>query len=143
MQDLIQQLVAKGLTEEQAIMAANTTKDYLKSKVPAPFAGIVDNFLAGQLNPADAVKNAANAQNDWMSKAKETASDAGEKITDFTHVAIDKGADFAKDATKTLNEWAGKAGDVAEDAMDKIKEMLGHKEEPKAGDSSNPNKEPK
>jgi uncharacterized protein YoaH (UPF0181 family) len=143
MQDLIQKLMANGLTEEQAIMAANTTRDYIKGKVPTPFAGIVDNFLAGQSNPADAMKNAATAQSDWMSKAKETAQDASEKITDFTHEAIDKGADFAKDASKKMNDWAGKAGDVAEDAIEKLKEMLGHKEQSKPGDTSNQNKEQK
>jgi hypothetical protein len=48
MDDLIAQLKEKaGLTEEQAIKALETMKDYLQSKVPPMFSGFVDKFFEG------------------------------------------------------------------------------------------------
>ena len=47
MQDLIQQLKDKaGLTDEQAIKALETMKEYLMGKVPPMFSGFVDKFFA-------------------------------------------------------------------------------------------------
>lgn len=47
MDDLIQQLKDKaGLTEEQALKALDTMKDYLMGKVPPMFSGFVDSFFA-------------------------------------------------------------------------------------------------
>jgi len=137
MQELIQQIAAKaGITEQQALVAANTTKDFIKGKVPPPVAGMVDQFFSGNFDPAAAMKAAADQQSDWMSKAKETAQettdkitdfthDATEKMTDYTHQAIDKGSDFAKEAASHINEWAKQAGGWSEDAMNKFKGMFG------------------
>jgi hypothetical protein len=48
MEDLIQQIVTKtGITEQQAIDAVHTMKDYIISKVPPMFSGFVDNFFTG------------------------------------------------------------------------------------------------
>ena len=47
MQELIQQLKDKaGLTDEQAIKAVHTMKDFISGKVPPMFSGFVDNFFA-------------------------------------------------------------------------------------------------
>ncbi len=46
MQDLIQELQEKaGLTEEQAIKAIETLKEYISGKVPPMFSGFVDQFF--------------------------------------------------------------------------------------------------
>jgi hypothetical protein len=125
MQDLIQQIQAKaGITEGQALVAANTAKDYIKAKVPPMFVGMVDQFFEGKFDPATAMKAAQSQQTDFMSKAKETAQDATEKITDFTKEAIDKSSDFAKQATEQMHEWAKEAGGWSEDAFNKLKDMF-------------------
>lgn len=137
MEELIKNVTAKaGITEQQAIVAINTTKDYIKSKVPPMATGMVDQFFSGTFDPSAAMKSAASQQSDWMSKAKEAAQDATEKVTEFTHEAIDKGAEFAKEASKYMNEWAKQAGGWSEDAMNRIKDMFGGgKEESKTDDS--------
>lgn len=125
MQDLIQQIQAKaGITEGQALVAANTAKDYIKAKVPPMFTGMVDQFFDGKFDPSQALKAAQSQQQDFMSKAKETAQDAGEKMSEFTKDAIDKGAEFAKQATEQMNKWAKEAGGWSEDAFNKIKDMF-------------------
>lgn len=49
MNDLIRELKDKaGLTDEQALKAAETMKDFIRSKVPPMFIGFVDQFLAGK-----------------------------------------------------------------------------------------------
>lgn len=49
MQDLIQELKAKaGLSDEQALLAIQTMKEYIHSKVPPMFSGFVDSFFAGK-----------------------------------------------------------------------------------------------
>lgn len=46
MQELIEQLKAKaGLNDEQAKIAIEAVKDYVKSKVPPMLAGTIDNFF--------------------------------------------------------------------------------------------------
>ena len=127
MQDLIKDIMAKaGISEQQATVAINTTKDYIKTKVPPMATGMVDQFFTGNFDPSAALKAAAGQQSDFMSKAKEAAQDAGEKVTEFTQDAIDKGSEFAKEATKQMNEWAKQAGGWSEDAMDKIRDMFGN-----------------
>lgn len=142
MQELVQNIMAKaGISEQQAMVAINTTKDYIKSKVPPPAAGMVDNFFSGNFDPMAGMKAAAGAQSDFMSKAKETFQDAGEKISDFTEDAIDKGAEFARQATQHMHEWAKQAGGWSEEAMNKIKDMFGSSEKagtgPNAGTAGN------
>lgn len=47
MEDLVQQLQEKaGLTEDQALKALQTIKDFIQSKLPPMFSGMVDNFLS-------------------------------------------------------------------------------------------------
>jgi hypothetical protein len=126
MQELLQNIQAKaGISEQQALVAVNTTKDYIKSKVPPMFVGMIDQFFSGILDPAAALKAAQGQQADFLSKAKETVSDAGEKIQDLTKDAIDKSSDFAKQATDHLHEWAKQAGGWSEDALSKFKDMFG------------------
>src|SRR5690349_18659245 len=126
MEELIKNITAKaGITEQQAIVAVNTTKDFIKSKVPPMATGMVDQFFAGTFDPSAAMKAAADQQSDWMSKAKEAAQDATEKVTEFTQDAIDKSAEFAKEATRHMHEWAKQAGGWSEDAMNRIKDMFG------------------
>lgn len=143
MQELIQQIATKaGITEAQATIAASTTKDFIKGKVPPPVAGMVDQFFSGNFDPADAMKTAANQQADWMEKAKQSAKetgeklsdmadDASEKITDLAHEALDKSAAMAKEAASHINEWANKAGGWSEEAMGKFKSFFNHDDDKK------------
>lgn len=131
MQELIQQLQAKvGISEQQAQVAANTVKDYVKTKVPPMFVGMVDQFFSGgAFDPSAAMKAAQGQQADFMNKAKDIMGDASEKVQDFTKDAIDKSADFAKQANDHLHEWAKQAGGWSEDALNKFKDMFGgHKD---------------
>lgn len=46
MQDLIEQLKTKaGLSDEQAMKAVQTIKEYIQSKLPPGMQGMVDNFI--------------------------------------------------------------------------------------------------
>lgn len=48
MQELIEQLKEKaGINDEQAKIAIEAVKDYVKSKVPPMLAGTIDNFFTG------------------------------------------------------------------------------------------------
>ena len=126
MQELIKDIMARaGISEQQATVAVNTTKDYIKTKVPPMATGMVDQFFTGTFDPSAALKAAAGQQSDFMNKAKEAAQDATEKVTEFTHDAIDKGSEFAKEATRHMNEWAKQAGGWSEEAMEKIRDMFG------------------
>ena len=139
MQKLIQEISSKaGISEQQALIAANTTKDFIKEKVPFPLSGMVDQFFAGQFDPASALKAATEQQSDWMSKAKEAAQEAGEKFSAFgheatekmnqmAHDAVDKGSEFAKEAASHMNEWAKQAGGWSEEALQKFKSMFASK----------------
>ncbi|MEO6830747.1 MAG: hypothetical protein ABI378_00880 [Chitinophagaceae bacterium] len=138
MQELIQQIAAKaGITEEQALIAANTTKDFIKGKVPPPVAGMVDQFFSGNFDPTAAMKSATSQQADWMDKAKQTAKETGDKLSDmaddatekisgFAHDAVDKSSAMAKEAASHINEWASKAGGWSDDAMSKFKSFFNH-----------------
>ncbi len=54
MEDLVQELKDKaGLTEEQAHKTIQTIKDYIQSKLPPMFSGMVDNFLGSNTEPED------------------------------------------------------------------------------------------
>jgi hypothetical protein len=142
MQDLIQQIQAKaGVTEGQALVAANTAKDYIKSKVPPMFVGMVDQFFDGKFDPSVAMKAAQSQQTDFFSKAKETAQDATEKITDFTEDAIEKGSEFAKQATHQMNEWAKEAGGWSEDAFNKVKDMFSGNKQGNTGSTNTQNQQ--
>lgn len=48
MDELIKQVSERaGISEEQAKAAVETVAGFLKERVPAPFNGYVDSFLAG------------------------------------------------------------------------------------------------
>lgn len=131
MQELIKNIAAKaGITEEQARTAVEATRDYVKAKAPMA-SGIIDQFFGGSFDAGSMFKSAANAQSDWMDKAKDAASDAREKAQEFTQDAIDKSSEFATEANKQMHEWAQKAGGWSEDAMNKLKDMFGGKDEKK------------
>lgn len=54
MTDLIQQLKDNaGLTDEQAIKALETMKDYIMAQVPPMFSGFVENFFANSNKAAE------------------------------------------------------------------------------------------
>jgi hypothetical protein len=54
MQDIINQLTSKiGLSPEQAQGAVQMVVGFIKDKVPAPLAGMLDNFLPGAQAPAE------------------------------------------------------------------------------------------
>jgi len=126
MQELVQNIMAKaGITEQQATVALNTTKDFIKTKVPPMATGMVDQIFSGSFDPMSAMKAATGQQSDFLSKAKEAAGDATEKVSEFTQDAIDKSAEFAKEATKQMNEWARQAGGWSEEAFSKVKDMFG------------------
>ena len=56
MDDLVQQLKEKaGLTEDQALKALDTMKEYLMGKVPPMFSGFVDSFFAKAAKEGDEV----------------------------------------------------------------------------------------
>ena len=49
MDELIKQVVEKtGISEEQARTAVNTVMSFLKTKLPEPIAGQLDNLTSGQ-----------------------------------------------------------------------------------------------
>jgi hypothetical protein len=48
MEELIGRVAEKaGISEEQARTAVNTVAEFLKEKVPAPYAGYIDKFMSG------------------------------------------------------------------------------------------------
>jgi hypothetical protein len=50
MDELVQQLMNNaGLTEEQAVKAIHTMKDFIMGKVPPMFSGFVDGFFSGKV----------------------------------------------------------------------------------------------
>jgi len=49
MEELIQQLMTRtGITEQQAVEAVHTMKDFILGKVPPMFSGFVDGFFSGK-----------------------------------------------------------------------------------------------
>ena len=54
MQDLIEQLKSKAdLTDEQAMKALQTIKEYIQAKLPPAMQGMVDNFIGTQSDKDD------------------------------------------------------------------------------------------
>jgi hypothetical protein len=46
MEELVKRVSERaGISEEQARSAVNTVAEFLKEKVPAPYAGYIDNFM--------------------------------------------------------------------------------------------------
>jgi uncharacterized protein (DUF2267 family) len=49
MDELIKQVTAKaGISEDQARSAVNTVLDFVKSRLPAPIAGQIENAISGE-----------------------------------------------------------------------------------------------
>lgn len=49
MEELIKQVTAKaGISEDQARSAVTTVLDFVKSKLPAPIAGQIENAISGE-----------------------------------------------------------------------------------------------
>jgi mevalonate pyrophosphate decarboxylase len=123
MQEIIQQLMAKAnLTEQQAMQAVQTMKEYIMTKLPPQMAPMVDNFFvntfasgtaSGATGAASAASGAAGTgktaeSEDWRTKAKEASQSAGD----------------------AFSSWASKAEDMAGDTLNKLKDMFGgHKED--------------
>ena len=48
MEELIRRVSERaGISEDQARTAVQTVADFLKERVPAPYAGYIDNFMGG------------------------------------------------------------------------------------------------
>lgn len=48
MEELIKQVAAKaGISEDQARSATTTVLDFVKTRLPAPIAGQIDNLIGG------------------------------------------------------------------------------------------------
>jgi len=55
MEELIIELKEKaGLSDDQALLAVQTIKNYILGKVPPMFSGFVDNFFAGNIQDTTA-----------------------------------------------------------------------------------------
>lgn len=56
MEDLIKQVTEKaGISEDQAKSAVSTVLDFLKTKLPAPIAGQIDNLMGGGSSAAGGI----------------------------------------------------------------------------------------
>ncbi len=125
MQDLIQQLKDKaGLTEEQAFKAIQTMKEYIHSKVPPMFSGIVDNFLGDSFKGGSGTKQSASHESDFMDRANAVTKETTEKIEVIAEEAKEEVEHFAKEATERIDEWAEKAEKAAKDAVEKLKGII-------------------
>jgi len=62
MDELIKQVTDRaGIPADKAKLAVNTVLDFLKTKLPAPFAGQIDTAFAGAKGGfADVIKGAAD-----------------------------------------------------------------------------------
>lgn len=53
MEELIKQVTAKtGISEDQARSAVTTVLDFVKTRLPAPIAGQIDNVIGGRAGGA-------------------------------------------------------------------------------------------
>jgi hypothetical protein len=61
MDELIKQVTAKtGISEDQARSAVTTVLDFVKTRLPAPIAGQIDNVIGGGGGASDAVGDIAS-----------------------------------------------------------------------------------
>ncbi|MGH9932992.1 MAG: hypothetical protein ACREA9_27720 [Pyrinomonadaceae bacterium] len=61
MEDLIKQVTEKaGISEDQAKSAVSTVLDFLKTKLPAPIAGQIDNLMSGGSSAAGGIGGLAS-----------------------------------------------------------------------------------
>lgn len=106
MQELIDQLVTKaGLTQEQAQKAAQTAAEFIRSKVPPMFHGMVDNFLSGESMMGDI----GDKTKDMFGKAGHAAADMGHKAADMAGSAFEHMKNmFTNDDDKKKDEGTAK-----------------------------------
>jgi hypothetical protein len=61
MDELIKQVTAKtGISEDQARSAVTTVLDFVKTRLPEPIAGQIDNVIGGGGGAGDAVGDIAS-----------------------------------------------------------------------------------
>lgn len=54
MDELVKLIVDKtGISEEQAQQAVEVTVEFVKGRVPAPYAGMIDGLLDGKIDGSD------------------------------------------------------------------------------------------
>jgi len=124
MQDLIDKLKQEaGLTEDQAKKSLNILKDYIRSKVPPMFSGIVDNFLGKGENHEDDPL-APPPADDFKKKAETITNETKDKIEHIAGDAKEDVEEFAKEAVHRIDEWALKTEEAAKEAIDKLKGMM-------------------
>lgn len=105
MQELVDQLVSKaGLTQEQAQKAAQTAAEFIRSKVPPMFHGMVDNFLSGESMMGDIT----DKTKDMFGKAGNAASDLGHKAADMAGSAFEHMKDMLTPDDKKKDEGTAK-----------------------------------
>ena len=116
MQEVVQLLKDKaGLNDEQAVKAFEVVKEYIHSKVPPMFKGVVDNFL-GAAAPA--------GSDDVLDRANEVTKETTQKIEGLAVEAKGEVEHFAKEAAERIDEWALKAEDAAKEAVEKLKGII-------------------
>lgn len=72
MEELIKQVTAKaGISEDQARSAITTVLDFVKTRLPAPLAGQIDNLIGG---------GASGATGDIAGKVGGAAGDIANKV---------------------------------------------------------------
>lgn len=122
MQDLIQQLKDKAnLTEDQAYKSLQVMRDYIHSKVPPMFSGVVDSFLGDNFKSADGT---ARHDDDFLDKANEVTKETAQKIEGLAAEAKVGVEHFAKEAAERIDEWTSKAENAAKEAVDKLKGII-------------------
>lgn len=107
MQELIQNLKDRaGLTDEQAVKAIDTVKDFVKSKLPAAIAGNVDNWFTGLGAAAPQPKKEG-----FVDKAEDFLDDVSDKVEDWTEKAKDKAEDIMKEAKDKISGFFDKGNE--------------------------------
>ena len=123
--DLIKKLVEQaGLTEQQAGKAVEIMKEYVTSKVPPMFSGVVNSFFALKPEYADDDITEYAAHNAIEKKAEEIKKEATDKIEDIAEETRNELEYFAKNAAGRIDEIALKTEEAAKEAIDKLKGIM-------------------
>lgn len=108
MQELIQNLKDRaGLTDDQAVKAIDTVKDFVKSKLPAAIAGNVDNWFSG----LGATAPQPRKEEGFVDKAEDFLDDVSDKVEDWTEKAKDKAEDIMKEAKDKISGFFDKGNE--------------------------------
>ncbi len=129
MKELLEKLTTEvGLNAEQAQKALGTVVDFVKSKVPAPFADKIESMLGGNAEEGESA-GIMDKAGDMFEGAKDKAGDMFENVKDKAENMFEgsgeKLENFAEQAGDKLEDLADKAGDMAKDAFGKIKGIFG------------------